>query len=92
MATGIPDRRTAKHSTLTAAQRSQRARVAALARHSRTDGSTATQAAREAFLSRFERQVDPDGVLDPVERARRADLAKRAHFQSMAFARGRKSA
>lgn len=92
MESSIPDRRRAEHSSLTPAQRSARARIAALSRHSRTDGADATRQAREVFLSRFERQVDPDGALDPVERARRADLAKRAHFQSMAFARHRKSA
>lgn len=92
MSNTAPDRRTVEHSTLTPGQRSQRARIAALARHSRTDGATATQAARDAFLSRFERQVDPEGRLDPAERARRAELAKREHFQRLAFARHRKSA
>lgn len=81
------DRRTAAHSSLTPEQRSQRARIAALARHSRTDGHQATQPAREAFLARFERQVDPDNRLTPQERARRAELAKREHFQRMAYAR-----
>lgn len=87
METDTPDRRTRAHSSLTPTQRSQRARIAALARHSRTDGLTATQAAREAFLARFERQVDPDNRLDPAERARRAEAAKREHFQRMAYAR-----
>lgn len=87
-----PDRRTAAHSSLTPAQRSQRARIAALSRHSRTDGTEATSAAREAFLARFERQVDPDGLLDPQERARRAELAKREHFQRLAFRRHRPAA
>lgn len=81
------DRRTAEHSQLTPAQRSQRARLAALTRHSRTDGADATAPARAAFLARFEREVDPDGTLPPAERARRAETAKRAHFQRMAFAR-----
>lgn len=87
MNTDTPDRRTREHSALTPTQRSQRARIAALARHSRTDGRDATQPAREAFLARFERQVDPDGRLDPQERARRAEAAKREHFQRMAYAR-----
>ena len=92
MENSTPDRRTVAHSSLTASQRTQRARLAALSRHSRADGVEATQAARTAFLGRFEQQVDPEGVLPPMERARRADLAKRAHFQAMAFARHRKSA
>ena len=92
MDTNTPDRRTREHSALTPAQRSQRARIAALARHSRTDGRDATQPARSAFMARFERQVDPDNQLDPVERAKRAGRARRAHFQAMAFARHRKTA
>lgn len=92
MASETPDRRTAAHSSLTPAQRSSRARLAALARHARTDGATATQAARSAFLGRFERQVDPNGLLDPAERTRRAELAKREHFQRMAFNRHRRTA
>lgn len=87
MATNTPDRRTAEHSSLTASQRTQRARIAARARWSREDGSKGTQPARTAFLERFERQVDPDGLLDPQERARRAESAKREHFQRMAYAR-----
>ena len=87
MESDTTDRRTREHSSLTPTQRSQRARIAALARHSRTDGHAATQPAREAFLARFERQVDPDNRLDPAERARRAEAAKREHFQRMAYAR-----
>jgi hypothetical protein len=33
---------------------------------------------------RFEKLVDPDGVLDPHERAVRAETARRAHFLQMA--------
>ena len=85
----VLDRRTAEHSSLTPEQRSQRARIAALARHSRTDGADATAAARSAFLDRFMAQVDPDGQLPMDERVRRAELAKRAHFQRMAYRRHR---
>jgi hypothetical protein len=41
--------------------------------------------ARAAFLDRFEREVDPAGVLDPAERARRAEHAKKAHFLRLAL-------
>lgn len=85
------DRRTAAHSSLTPSQRTQRARIAAHARWSQQDGAQGTQPAREAFLARFERQVDPDNQLDPAERARRAESAKREHFQRMAYARHRAS-
>lgn len=71
---------------MTPEQRSMRARIAAHARWAKTgDRSSATAAARRAFAERWERQVDPDGVLDPDERARRAEHAERAHFQRMAF-------
>lgn len=85
-----PDRRTAEHSDLTASQRSQRARIAALSRWSQEDGGSGTQAARDAFMAKFEMAVDPDGQLDPRERERRAEAARRAHFQRMAFNRHRK--
>lgn len=82
------DRRTVAHSSLTPNQRTQRARIAAHARWKNQAGAEGTRAAREAFLARFARQVDPEGRLDPVERARRAESAKREYFQRMAFRRG----
>lgn len=50
-----------------------------------TDRSAATAAARAAFDDRFEREVDPDGVLPPAERAARAENARRAFYQRMAL-------
>jgi len=88
----MKDRRTTEHSDLTPSQRTQRARIAARARWSQQSGHDGTQAARDAFLGRFERQVDPDGVLAPAERLRRAESAKREHFQRLAFKRHRKAA
>jgi hypothetical protein len=44
---------------LTASQRRQRSRIGALIRHSM--GRTNTAAATNAFLKRFEDQVDPKG-------------------------------
>lgn len=87
-----PDRRTAEHSSLTASQRAQRARIAAQARWLREDGSQGTHAAREAFMARFEREVDPDGTMHPDERERRAASARRLYFQRLAFAKSRKAA
>lgn len=81
------DRRRAEHSALTPEQRSQRARIAAHSRWAGQDGATGTAKARATFLQRFEQQVDPHGELDPAERTRRAESAKRAHFQRMAYAR-----
>lgn len=62
------------------------ARIAASERWSRTaDPSAATAPARRAFLDRFERQVDPEGVLDPLDRARRAAHARKAYFARLAL-------
>jgi hypothetical protein len=36
-------------------------------------------------MRRFEREVDPDGTLDPAERARRAENARKAYFASLAL-------
>jgi hypothetical protein len=44
------------------------------------DRSARTRPAREAFLRRFEDEVDPDRKLPPDERARRANHALRAHM------------
>jgi hypothetical protein len=64
-----------------------RARIAAHVLHSQIpDEAEHTAPARAAFLSRFEREVDPDGVLDPFERARRAEHAKKAYFLRLALA------
>jgi len=65
-------------------ERSLRARLAVHSSWARTvDRAARTAPARRAALQRFERQVDPDGTLDPAERARRADHAMRAHMIRM---------
>ncbi len=72
------------------AKRVLQARMAAHALHARVADPTAhTAAARKVFLSRFEREVDPDGVLEPQERARRAEHAKKAYFLKLAVASSR---
>jgi hypothetical protein len=69
---------------------SPQARMAAHLLHSRiADPAAHTAPAREAFLSRFEREVDPDGVLEPAERARRAEHARKAYFLKLALASSR---
>jgi hypothetical protein len=65
--------------------RSLRARLAALELHASTDSREHTRPARAAFMERFERQVDPDGVLPLEERQRRAECAKRAYFTRLAL-------
>jgi hypothetical protein len=36
-------------------------------------------------MQRYEREIDPDGTLDPGERARRAEYAMRAHMSRLAL-------
>ena len=70
---------------LTAAQRRLRARMAAYTLHATHDLRSTTRAAREAFMARFERQVDPDSRLPLSERTRRADAARKAYFSGLAL-------
>ena len=61
------------------------ARIAAEASWARTpDRAARTRRARESFLSRFEKEVDPDGTLPPQERWQRAEHAKRAYMLQLA--------
>ena len=60
-------------------------RIGAHSLHSSRDSREVTRAARAAFLARFEREVDPTGVLPVDERLRRAEHARRAHFARLAF-------
>ena len=84
----------ASSDSLTAEQRSLRARLGALAIHSA--GKTNTAPASAAFLKRFEDEVDPERTLPPEERRRRAEFARRRHMTELAFkssvARSRKRA
>jgi hypothetical protein len=58
-------------------------RLEAYSQHARHDPVETTAAARAAFLDRFEREVDPEGKLDPKERARRAEYAKKHYFTKL---------
>lgn len=63
------------------------ARIAAAERWARTaDRTAATEPARRGLRARFEREADPDGVLDDSERARRADALLCAHMLRLARA------
>ena len=66
-----------------------RTQIAKLAAHTRwaheEDRSAATRPAREGMQRKFERLVDPDGVLPPDELEKRVDSARRAHFQRLAL-------
>jgi hypothetical protein len=73
---------------LTPDQRSLRARIAALALHEKVDGRAHTEPARAASPGQaafWDKKVDPDGVLPEPERARRAAIAKRRYFSTLAL-------
>lgn len=70
-----------------ASERALRARLAAHSLHARvTDPAAHTAPARRAFLDRFEREVDPEGLLPTEERQRRAEHARTAYFLRLALA------
>ena len=62
----------------------RRGRIGAYRLHATHDPKETTKAAREAFMARFEREVDPDGTLTAEERARRAEAARKAYFAQLA--------
>jgi hypothetical protein len=69
-----------------AGERRLRARAAAHASWANTaDPAGRTAPGRKAFRDSFEREVDPDCVLDPAERARRAEHARKAYFAGLAL-------
>lgn len=70
---------------MTPEERRLRARLGGLTRHAYCDSREATAPARKAFLERFYNQVDPERVLTPGERERRAEAAKKAHMTRLAL-------
>ncbi|MFE3080907.1 hypothetical protein [Nocardia tengchongensis] len=57
------------------------ARIAAHASWAQTkDRAARTANARRALMNKFERAVDPDGLLSAEERAFRAEHARKAHY------------
>ena len=88
VATPRPHCRRVEHSPgpkSTAAERSLRARIAAYALHATRDPRVTTKPARDAFMARFERQVDPEGRLPEADRQQRAEAAKKAYFNGLAL-------
>ena len=59
-------------------------RIGGLTAWARNDPATLVGPANRGFRARFEREVDPDGRLDPRERAIRADRARRAYMLTLA--------
>ena len=84
----MPDRERKPGPTL--AQRRAWGRVGALKVHG--SGRTNVKPAHEALRLKWEREADPDGVLDPETRARRGAMLRRAFLieQSLKAAEGRR--
>lgn len=77
-------------STLTPAQRSMRASIAASARWSREDPTTAAERGQAGLAAKFEREArEAEPGLADAEYARRAECARRAHMQRLALASSR---
>lgn len=73
-------------SALTPGERIERARLAAHTSWANTTDPTArTAPARQVALGRFEREIDPDGVLPEAERKRRAEHLRKAHMARLAL-------
>lgn len=82
---------------LTDEQKSLRARIAVHTSWANTNDRTArTAPARAAALAKFEKQVDPDGILPEKIRKQRAESARKAHLLRLSMlgveARARKRA
>lgn len=76
---------------MTPAERALRGRIGAHISWANTaDPSARTKPGRDAFLARFEREVDPEGVMDPAERTRRATHKRRAYMQDLALKSAKK--
>jgi hypothetical protein len=72
--------------SLTPEERKQRARIAAHESWAATEDRTKrTQPGRDANRAKYERRVDPEWKLDPVERAKRAENAFKADMARLAF-------
>ena len=71
--------------TVTPSEASLRGRIGAYCLHATHDPRKTTAAGRAAFLARFEREVDPEGLLTVEERIRRAEAARKAYFARLAL-------
>ena len=71
-------------------QRHLIAQIGAHAMHASHAPGETTAKARRIFRNSFEQLVDPDGVLPPDERARRAEHARSEHYARLSLARWHK--
>lgn len=70
---------------LTPEQRSENGFIGAMRQWSQTpDRAAHTAPARAAFMAKFEREVDPDGIYDSKTRAEMAEYRIKEHFARLA--------
>ncbi len=69
----------------THAERVLLGRIGAYTMLSRHDPYEVTRAAQKGFEAKFEREVDPEGVLPVDERKRRAEMALKAYMARLAL-------
>ncbi len=74
-----------KKGTLSSDEAVLRGRIGAYALHATHDPRDTIAKARATFLARFEREVDPDGLLSDEERGHRAEYARRGYFSRLAL-------
>ena len=60
-------------------------RLGAYKMHSLYDARETTKAARAAFNTRFDDEVDPERILDPDDRAARAASARKAYMLGLSM-------
>ncbi len=60
-------------------------KIGAYTLHAAYDSREITAPARQAFLAKFEAQVDPERLLPEAERKRRAEAARKAYFARLAL-------
>jgi len=70
---------------LSTEERRLRASLAAHTAHAKHGSAAMTWAAQKAFLEKFEKEVDPDGVLSSEERSKRAENARKAHMTRLSY-------
>ena len=75
---------------MTPTERTLRGRIGAYALHAQRDAKETTAKARATFLQKFEVEVDPEGVLAPDERHRRAQAARKCYFAKLGLMAAKK--
>jgi hypothetical protein len=60
-------------------------RIGAARLHSLYNAKELTKAARAAFNTRFDDEVDPERILDPADRAARATSARKAYMLGLSM-------